>query len=56
MHQEINKSGHQQSLCMRISASKNPMRTLIKHISLKVMVKFTNLRKRKKTFSAVYML
>jgi len=24
MHQEINKSRHQQGLCMRISASKKP--------------------------------
>jgi len=29
---------------MRISASKNPMRTLYKHISLKLMVKFINVR------------
>jgi len=34
--QEINKSRHQQGLCMRISASKNPMRTLY--------VTFINLR------------
>jgi len=29
---------------MRISAIKNPMRTLYKHISLKLMVMFINLR------------
>jgi len=40
MHQEINQSRHQQSLFMRISASKQPMRTLYKHISHK----FINLR------------
>jgi len=44
MHQYINKSRHQQGLCMRISASKSQMRTLYKQISLKLMVKFINLR------------
>jgi len=28
MHQEINKSGHQQSLCIRNRPEKSPMRTL----------------------------
>jgi len=40
MHQEINKSRHQQGLCMR--PIKSPMRTLYKHISLKLMIKFIN--------------
>jgi len=43
MQQEINRSRHQQGLCMRISASKSPMRTLYKDISLTLMVKFINL-------------
>jgi len=38
------QSRHQQGLCMPISASKSPMRTLFKHISLKLVLKFINLR------------
>jgi len=44
MHQEINKSRHQKGLCMRISAIRSTMRMLFKQYSLKLMVKFTNLR------------
>jgi len=38
MHQKINKTS------ARFMHGKTPMRTLYKHISLKLMVKFINLR------------
>jgi len=44
MHQEINKSRHQQGLCSVFRPAKSPVRTHHTHISLKLMVKFINLR------------
>jgi len=58
MHQEINSSDISKvyrSTCV-FRPVKSPMRALYKHISLKLMVKFINLRYWKKTFLAAHTL
>ena len=52
--QKITRSRHQKGLCKRISAVKSTLRMLFKLNSLKLMVKFINLRKWKNTFIVVH--
>jgi len=56
MHQKINIPDISKVYECAFRPVKSPMHTLYKHISLKLMVKFINLRSWKKTFIAAHML